>query len=162
MQRQGKEQRWIEKSKFSQSSPAMATASQVDLATTLGCLSINDHQVETRAALPAAQVGNGQMANPSLLPGQKAIWKPRAYGTSSRVSAVEVENESASKGTPTQETSSGLSSLFRGIENFSVDSTTYVRAQVRATFYPKFENEKSDQEVFSYVTFSVASILYAP
>lgn len=31
--------------------------------------------------------------------------------------------------------------------DFSVDGNTFSRAQIRATFYPKFENEKSDQEV---------------
>ncbi|KAK1264858.1 hypothetical protein QJS04_geneDACA010578 [Acorus gramineus] len=31
--------------------------------------------------------------------------------------------------------------------DFVVDGNTYCRAQIRATFYPKFENEKSDQEV---------------
>nr|GEX92382.1 tRNA ligase 1 isoform X1 [Tanacetum cinerariifolium] len=29
----------------------------------------------------------------------------------------------------------------------NVDNSTYVTAKIRATFYPKFENEKSDQEV---------------
>ncbi|KAG8387723.1 hypothetical protein BUALT_Bualt02G0051100 [Buddleja alternifolia] len=33
------------------------------------------------------------------------------------------------------------------LENFTVDKSTYSLAQVRATFYPKFENEKSDHEV---------------
>ncbi|PRQ36277.1 putative 2',3'-cyclic-nucleotide 3'-phosphodiesterase [Rosa chinensis] len=33
------------------------------------------------------------------------------------------------------------------MEKFSVDDSTYAQVQVRATFYPKFENEKSDQEV---------------
>ncbi|KAH7661894.1 tRNA ligase phosphodiesterase domain-containing protein [Dioscorea alata] len=31
--------------------------------------------------------------------------------------------------------------------DFSVDGNTFSRAQIRATFYPKFENEKSDQEI---------------
>ncbi|CAN6808446.1 unnamed protein product [Brassica oleracea] len=30
--------------------------------------------------------------------------------------------------------------------DFTVDKSTYCRAQIRATFYPKFENEKTDQE----------------
>ncbi|KAL4610249.1 hypothetical protein ACB092_08G037900 [Castanea dentata] len=48
-----------------------------------------------------------------------------------------------------QISSAGLSKLFGGnmLENFTVDNSTYTHAQVRATFYPKFENEKSDQEV---------------
>ncbi|XP_061991202.1 tRNA ligase 1-like [Rosa rugosa] len=33
------------------------------------------------------------------------------------------------------------------MEKFSVDDSTYAQVQVRATFYPKFENEKSDQEI---------------
>ncbi|XP_024970933.1 tRNA ligase 1 isoform X2 [Cynara cardunculus var. scolymus] len=42
-----------------------------------------------------------------------------------------------------------LSKLFRQnlLENFTVDNFTYSTAKIRATFYPKFENEKSDQEV---------------
>ncbi|KAM0952110.1 putative tRNA ligase 1 [Dioscorea sansibarensis] len=31
--------------------------------------------------------------------------------------------------------------------DFSVDGNTFSRAQIRATFYPKFENEKTDQEI---------------
>ena len=30
---------------------------------------------------------------------------------------------------------------------YMMDKSTYCRAQIRATFYPKFENEKTDQEV---------------
>uniref|UniRef100_A0A1J3K968 Uncharacterized protein n=1 Tax=Noccaea caerulescens TaxID=107243 RepID=A0A1J3K968_NOCCA len=33
------------------------------------------------------------------------------------------------------------------LENFTVDKSTYCNAQIRATFYPKFENEKTDQEI---------------
>ncbi|KAL3834454.1 hypothetical protein ACJIZ3_009190 [Penstemon smallii] len=31
------------------------------------------------------------------------------------------------------------------LENFTLDNSTYSLAQIRASFYPKFENEKSDQ-----------------
>ena len=42
-----------------------------------------------------------------------------------------------------------LRQLFNGdrLGNFKVDNLIQSHAQVRATFYPKFENEKSDQEV---------------
>lgn len=40
-----------------------------------------------------------------------------------------------------------VSSVSKLLEDFIVDKSTYSRALVRATFYPKFENEKSDQEV---------------
>ncbi|KAI3515607.1 hypothetical protein L1887_14508 [Cichorium endivia] len=33
------------------------------------------------------------------------------------------------------------------LENFIVDNSTYTTAKIRATFYPKIENEMSDQEV---------------
>ncbi|KAG7653470.1 tRNA ligase phosphodiesterase [Arabidopsis suecica] len=58
---------------------------------------------------------------------------------------------------PSQTTSSSgdakvglnLSKIFGGdlLEKFSVDKSTYCHAQIRATFYPKFENEKTDQEI---------------
>ncbi|XP_073108225.1 tRNA ligase 1 isoform X5 [Elaeis guineensis] len=43
----------------------------------------------------------------------------------------------------------GLTKLFKGPqgEDFNVDNNTFSKAQIRATFYAKFENEKSDQEV---------------
>ncbi|KAJ4866805.1 RNAligase [Raphanus sativus] len=33
------------------------------------------------------------------------------------------------------------------LENFTVDESSCCRAQIRASFYPKFENEKTDQEI---------------
>jgi hypothetical protein len=41
----------------------------------------------------------------------------------------------------------GASRLFTGAADFAVDNNTFAQAQIRAAFYPKFENEKSDQEV---------------
>jgi hypothetical protein len=41
----------------------------------------------------------------------------------------------------------GASRLFMGAADFAVDNNTFAQAQIRAAFYPKFENEKSDQEV---------------
>lgn len=96
--------------------------------------------------------------------GSTAIWKPKSYGTASGGAATEVENTPVSKVTvdgsgvgadvaSNQKSSSGsagLSKLFGGnlLENFTVDNSTYANARIRATFYPKFENEKSDQEVY--------------
>ncbi|KAL5672163.1 hypothetical protein ACJX0J_016469, partial [Zea mays] len=36
--------------------------------------------------------------------------------------------------------------LFKSVLGFEVDNSTFMEAQIRATFYPKFENDKSDQE----------------
>ena len=84
---------------------------------------------------------------------------PRSYGTAS---GAEVDAEadaaagmlpgkssSSTKVTSLSKEESGLSKLFAGSlgGDFSVDTHTIARARIRATFYPKFENEKSDQEV---------------
>ncbi|KAL8553570.1 hypothetical protein ACS0TY_002035 [Phlomoides rotata] len=72
--------------------------------------------------------------------------------------AVEVGSAPVDKstvlGSGTQTESTGkptaaLSKLFSGklLESFTVDNSTCSLAQIRATFYPKFENEKSDHEV---------------
>ncbi|CAN1281664.1 tRNA ligase 1 [Linum perenne] len=106
------------------------------------------------------QFGNSQMVNKGVVPGQKTVWKPKAYGTVSGASTVESDSTSVQKtvtdgkGIVAAKASSpinsaALSQLFKGnlLENFTVDNSTYSRSQIRATFYPKFENEKSDQEI---------------
>lgn len=68
------------------------------------------------------------------------VWVPRGYATSaspSSSSSVAAEQGGASD---------KLSSIFNGAKDFSVDNNTFTEAKIRATFYPKFENEKSDQE----------------
>jgi len=84
-----------------------------------------------------------------------SVWKPKSYGTASGGAVTEVENGAgveASVASAQKNGGSGLSKIFRGnlLEKFSVNNSTYTRAQIRATFYPKFENEKSDQEVYSF------------
>ncbi|KAM0856683.1 hypothetical protein ACQ4PT_048956 [Festuca glaucescens] len=77
----------------------------------------------------------------TLAPGASPqVWVPRAYATSA--------SSSSTSSVPAQQGPAGdkLSTLFKGAEDFSVDDNTFVEAQIRATFYPKFENEKSDQE----------------
>ncbi|XP_078442173.1 RNAligase [Wolffia australiana] len=93
--------------------------------------------------------------------GLKKVWASKSYGTSSGTAALAVEKESGVAVSPgkcssaevsgTSKEESRLSKLFKGPlgENFSVDTHTFARARIRATFYPKFENEKSDQEVRS-------------
>ncbi|XP_048324076.2 tRNA ligase 1 isoform X1 [Ziziphus jujuba] len=100
------------------------------------------------------------LADQVSMPAEKAIWKPKSYGTVSGGLAVEVEETPVGK-TAVEIQGSGagaaasaksgavLSKLFKGnlLESFTVDNSTYAHGQIRATFYPKFENEKSDQEV---------------
>ncbi|XP_008671499.1 tRNA ligase 1 [Zea mays] len=39
-----------------------------------------------------------------------------------------------------------LSRLFKSVLGFEVDNSTFTEAQIRAMFYPKFKNDKSDQK----------------
>ncbi|KAF8395227.1 hypothetical protein HHK36_019169 [Tetracentron sinense] len=80
----------------------------------------------------------GVLENQVTVKGHKAVSKPKSYGTISGAETTSAEKSSA-----------GLNKVFKGPlgEDFTVDNFTYSLAQIRATFYPKFENEKSDQEV---------------
>ncbi|XP_051134259.1 tRNA ligase 1 [Andrographis paniculata] len=141
-----KGQRWVEKSKSTKPFTSTSNATTEAVTQKLDALSVSE--------------SNGR----SLLTGgvpvqeQKAIWKPKAYGTISGPTAVATNkapvDQKMDQGTATQTESSTksnavLSALFGGklVESFTVDNSTYSRAQVRATFYPKFENEKSDHEI---------------
>lgn len=74
--------------------------------------------------------------------GQQA-WRPKAYTT-----AAGPTEAAAAVVTPEKEAPS-LSKAFKGPlgAEFIVDNNTFTQAQIRATFYPKFENEKSHHEV---------------
>ncbi|PON35102.1 hypothetical protein TorRG33x02_352160, partial [Trema orientale] len=159
-----KEQEWKEnpKPKTLSTDIDVSSASAVEAVTKrLDGLSVGGSSGSINAAVQPVQIGNVHPANQVPLHGQAAIWKPKSYGTVSGATAVEVEetpfgknavlNQGSGVGqaSTAQKSSIGLSKLFKGnlLENFTVDNSTYAQAQIRATFYPKFENEKSDQEV---------------
>ncbi|KAA0051943.1 hypothetical protein E6C27_scaffold60G004060 [Cucumis melo var. makuwa] len=110
----------------------------------------------------AAELTN--QATPGLA--HRAIWKPKAYGTTSGAAVIEgekaptngtsTENKGSNAGLAVQGGVVGLSQLCKSnqIEKFIVDNSAYTHEEIRATFYPKFENEKSDQEIKSLKTFS--------
>ncbi|KAK6235372.1 tRNA ligase [Theobroma cacao] len=80
------------------------------------------------------------------------IWKPTSYGTVSGPTAAAAATATATATAvdiQTEKRSVDLSKILKPnlLDNFSVDNSTYSLAQIRATFYPKFENEKSDQEI---------------
>ncbi|KAJ9178168.1 hypothetical protein P3X46_010077 [Hevea brasiliensis] len=156
-------QQWKPKPTTDQPSPSGLGASVAAVTDRIGGLSIAESSGQSHVAEPLpVPFGNAQVVNQCNLQGQLAIWKPKSYGTVSGASTVEVENV-PSNGMPVdvQSSASGkasvaarkssvnLSQFFRGnlLENFAVDNSTYSQAQIRATFYPKFENEKSDQEI---------------
>lgn len=160
LQRRGgrREQKWKEKGKLERPSTESEVAAEV-VTNALGKLSVTE---SGQSHVPILS-GNAQLTNqvPSGL-GHRAIWKPKAYGTTSGAAVVEAEkapadgisteNKGSTAGLAAQNGTVGLIQLFKGnqIEKFTVDNSTYTQAQIRATFYPKFENEKSDQEVFLY------------
>ncbi|KAK9280611.1 hypothetical protein L1049_014306 [Liquidambar formosana] len=124
-----------------QASPSMhgASAEVAEAVTSrLGSLTIAENSGQTYASVAPIQSGSVLQPNQIPVQGQKAIGKPKSYGTESRAEASTVENSTV-----------GLSKLFRSslLADFTVDNSTYSLAQIRATFYPKFENEKSDQEI---------------
>ncbi|KAL0533877.1 hypothetical protein IC582_028148 [Cucumis melo] len=152
------EQKWKEKAKVDKS-PTESEAAVEVVTNALGKLRVTESD-QSHVLTSSAQFGNAQLTNQAI-PGlaHRAIWKPKAYGTTSGAAVIEgekaptngtsTENKGSNAGLAVQGGAVGLSQLFKSnqIEKFIVDNSTYTQAQIRATFYPKFENEKSDQEI---------------
>ncbi|KHN37458.1 hypothetical protein glysoja_044925 [Glycine soja] len=118
-------------------------------AKTEGQLSVVADAVET-VTNKLSGLSIGDNSGKIVAQGSIAIWKPKSYGTASGGTVTKVENGAgvdASVASMQKSSGSGLSKIYRGdlLENFTMDNSTYSRAQVRVTFNPKFENEKSDQ-----------------
>lgn len=126
------------------------TGAAESITSRLGATSIAENSSHTHAATPSIQFGSAGPQDRGPVEGQHAVWKPKSYGTVSGATAAEVEKAPADQ--TAEKGSADLSKLFRSniLENFSVENSTYSLAQIRATFYPKFENEKSDQEVICF------------
>ncbi|WCJ31033.1 tRNA ligase 1 [Euphorbia peplus] len=76
--------------------------------------------------------------------------KSRMAVTGRGTAAEEAQDNKSGMAVTSVGSSGDLSKLFKGnnlFENFVVDDSTYAEAKIRAAFYPKFENEKSDQEI---------------
>ncbi|WCJ41062.1 tRNA ligase 1 [Euphorbia peplus] len=89
-------------------------------------------------------------ANHGHLLAQKTVWKPKSFSTLQLEQLPAQPHKSMSTvAAVTAKRSGDLSKFFKGnmLEDFVVDNSTYAEAKIRATFYPKFENEKSDQEI---------------
>ncbi|XP_031280751.1 tRNA ligase 1 isoform X4 [Pistacia vera] len=139
---------WKQKPTTNITSSAMEDASSSTaeaISNRLSGLSIAENNGQSHASVPAVEFGIVQVANQGPMQGQKAMWKTRLYGTVS--GATETGN--ASEAATSQKSTMSLSKIFKEnlLENFTVEDSTYSLAEIRATFYPKFENEKSDQEV---------------
>ncbi|PPR94816.1 hypothetical protein GOBAR_AA25853 [Gossypium barbadense] len=96
----------------------------------------------TSASASVDEAVTSKLGGLSISDGQ--VWKPKSYGT------VTGSNAASATDVQTEKNNVDLSRIFLKphlLENFKVDNSTYSLAQIRATFYPKFENEKSDQEI---------------
>lgn len=174
LQRRGgrREQKWKEKAKVEGISTESEAASEV-VTNALSNLRVTESN-QPHIPITSVQFGNAQptnLATPGL--GHRAIWKPKAYGTTSGAAVVEgekapavgtsIENKGSNAEIAANSSAIPLTQLLKGnqIEQFTVDNSAYTQAQIRATFYPKFENEKSDQEVFLFqVTLGTLVFLY--
>ncbi|KAL0369703.1 UNVERIFIED_CONTAM: tRNA ligase 1 [Sesamum angustifolium] len=156
--------RWVEKPKCNSPSASSSVSEAFSNATTeavtdrLNTLSVAESKVHSPVSAQSIQFGSLGLSSHGHVHEQKAQWKPKAYGTVTGGTAVETStapvDQTTALGNGIRPESNGkpnpvLSKLFSGklLDNFIVDNSTYSHAQVRATFYPKFENEKTDQEV---------------
>ncbi|KAL1552855.1 tRNA ligase 1-like isoform X1 [Salvia divinorum] len=151
-----KEHRLVEKSKVNELS---ASLSALGSSSSAGKEAAADRVVDSPSvAEVTSQFGSIGLMNHVPAHLQKAVCKPKAYGTISGTTTVgpnsapadqmtvpDHGNQTESSGTPAAVSSKLFSEKL--LENFTTDSSTHSLAQVRASFYPKFENEKSDQEV---------------
>ncbi|KAI9076204.1 hypothetical protein K1719_041902 [Acacia pycnantha] len=140
-----KEPKWIDKPKADRISLTTADATGgASEAVTHGLAEMRIAETSGQTSVPAAaiQFGSVQPTNQFTVHGPKTLWKLESYGTVSGATVDKVEAEVAS----TKNSIAFLSSN-NLLENFTVDNSTYSLARIRATFYPKFENEKSDQEI---------------
>ncbi|KAL4592202.1 hypothetical protein LXL04_005189 [Taraxacum kok-saghyz] len=167
------DQRWIQKPNSgktdgpSDATEVNSTASTEAITNGAGKLAIAENSA--RSSVPVAQFGSISVENVAPLHGQsneqssqvssrcspvintnsihgkKYVYQPKSsYGTVSSATTVDSAKTTAAQ-------TAALSNLFKKdlLENFNIDNSTYATAKIRATFYPKFENEKSDQEVRS-------------
>lgn len=91
--------------------------------------------------------------------GEKTNKKSKSLGKVSGAAIAEIEKSTVDRATFTKEGNGAKPSpnkknksvLSRLLESFPSKNSTCSLSQIRATFYPKFENEKSDQEVIRLV-----------
>ncbi|KAK1357380.1 putative 2',3'-cyclic-nucleotide 3'-phosphodiesterase [Heracleum sosnowskyi] len=151
------EQSWRKKPQATKTS---STAATEDVSNRLRELSVAEDSGQSHASVSSVQFGTVGTLKHVPAQGVKSIWKPKSYGTVSGATSIEIEKPKADQdriakdggGSITasaEKNDNAVSKFFNGkmLEDFTVDKSTYSRAQIRATFYPKFENEKSDQEV---------------
>ncbi|KAE8656713.1 putative exonuclease V-like [Hibiscus syriacus] len=138
-----REQQWKPNSK---PKAVTSASSSVDDAVTSASSSVDN--AATSASSSVDEAVTTKLGGLSISEGQ--IWKPKSYGTVTGSNAAVASATLTPVDVQTEKETVDLSKIFLKsnlLENFKVDNSTYSLAQIRATFYPKFENEKSDQEI---------------
>ncbi|KAI3893597.1 hypothetical protein MKW92_052267 [Papaver armeniacum] len=112
--------------------------------------SIQQHVPVQNVASPL-QFGSVPSKEPSTVQGEKTVWKPKQFGViSGSTNAIVGAGSPGKTGTSINNHKDGAASAEKMkslAEDFIVDKYSYSNAKIRASFYPKFENEKSDQDV---------------
>ncbi|KAF6134723.1 hypothetical protein GIB67_002124 [Kingdonia uniflora] len=138
---------WKEKPKLE--NPSLITNNEINT-NRIANLSIAEQSGDSNVPSSSIQFGSAPVVNPVTGNVQKPVWKPKVTNVSG-VATVSGLSSGVEANPVAENSSAGLSGMFKGPigADFNVDKHTYALAKVRATFYPKFENEKSDQEVRS-------------
>ncbi|CAO2814431.1 unnamed protein product [Amaranthus hypochondriacus] len=114
-------------------------------------MSETESTIDNFGRISLTEPSGQSVQNVIAVPTQKEVWKPKSSVTSSGVGIAPVYEVKTKEvdSARSDKTNIPLSALFNSklYDNFTVDNTTYAHAKIRATFYPKFENEKSDQEI---------------
>ncbi|KAG1368834.1 tRNA ligase 1 [Cocos nucifera] len=148
-------------------SPPPSEPAVSSVAEGIGRLSLAENAGRGHPATPM-QFGGALLAKQGTAKGQqRGVWMPKTYVSASRAAAAPVEVAAAEPSRCSvaveKENSEvgGLTKLFKGPlgADFNVVNNTFSQAQIRATFYPKFENEKSDQEVYQLICFQPSESL---
>ncbi|KAI3883278.1 hypothetical protein MKW92_017041 [Papaver armeniacum] len=118
-----------------------------------GSVPTMQQQVPVQNVASPLQFGSVPSKEQSTVQGEKTVWKPKQFGTVSGSTNDIVGAGSPGKtGTSIDNHKAGAAlaekiSAGSLAEDFIVDKYSYSSAKIRASFYPKFENEKSDQDV---------------
>ncbi|KAK1364852.1 putative 2',3'-cyclic-nucleotide 3'-phosphodiesterase [Heracleum sosnowskyi] len=132
-----------------------STTVAADISNRLRETSVGENDGQSHVSVSSVQDKNSGRMKTVRAQGEKANKKSKLHGKVSGAAPVEIEKSTVdrvtftkkgngAKPSPNKNNKSALSKL---LENFPTENSTCSLAQIRATFYPKFENEKSDQEI---------------
>lgn len=143
----GERQQWKEKPRSASINNVSESISNLSIADSVGGSNTGAGVIGSSSALQFGTMPGNSIAKGS----QRGVWLPKTYATASEVVAPAAPSAAGLSTEKEAEVGRAvsLSRLFQGQlgENFVVDNNTFTKAQIRATFYPKFENEKSDHEI---------------